>query len=210
MIRIDEASRRELVAGKPDAEIIGSSTSHFLMSFVGIQYELTKQKSKRVAEAICGSSTPFDEAPTYAPFILVAIIKEWLSSISDDNFESYFDSLQPDFDDEVPVAEVVEAFRYLRRSVTASANAEVASKLIDTHSLSASIENRLIDAWGAKTTIDYAAPRAFFEANDRIKTYERVVEALTLAWSRLAHHLEEAERAACTPTAQAGCDAPAP
>jgi hypothetical protein len=39
---------------------------------------------------------------------------------------------------------------------------------------------------------------------------ERVVEALTLAWSRLAHHLEEAERAACTPTAQAGCDAPAP
>jgi len=180
------------------------------MSFVGIQYELTKQKSKRVAEAICGSSTPFDEAPTYAPFILVAIIKEWLSSISDDNFESYFDSLQPDFDDEVPVAEVVEAFRYLRRSVTASANAEVASKLIDTHSLSASIENRLIDAWGAKTTIDYAAPRAFFEANDRIKTYERVVEALTLAWSRLAHHLEEAERAACTPTAQAGCDAPAP
>ncbi|MNU29759.1 hypothetical protein D3C71_182370 [compost metagenome] len=39
---------------------------------------------------------------------------------------------------------------------------------------------------------------------------ETVVEALTLAWSRLVHHMEEVEQNACTPAAQTRCNAAAP
>jgi predicted ATPase len=169
--RIDEASLKELTSGKPDAELIGAATSHFLMSYVGVQYELTKQRSKRVAEAVCGGGDSFNEAPTYAPYMLVNIVRDWLSRIPGADFDAYFESLQPDFDDEIEVGDVVEAFRYLRRSVTASGNTEVASRLLDTSSLGVEIESRLIEEWGPHSTIDYAAPRALFEANDRIRTY---------------------------------------
>jgi hypothetical protein len=39
---------------------------------------------------------------------------------------------------------------------------------------------------------------------------ERVVEALTLAWSRLAHHMEEVEQAERRSGSRGPCDATAP
>jgi predicted ATPase len=169
--KIDEASGKELTGGKPDAEIVGATTSHFLMNFVGVRYELTKLRARRVAEQICGTNDPFDQTPYYAPFILVETVKNWLSEISVDDFDSYFDHLVPDNDDDVPVSEVADAFRHLKQSVTNSADSAVTAKLLDDQSLKAAIEARLIQAWGPLTTIDETAPRSIVAANDKIRTY---------------------------------------
>ena len=169
--RLDDASKREITAGKPDSEIIGAGVSHFFLSFIGVQFEATKQRSRKVADAICGGNEALHDTPFYVPFAVVETIRSWLKTVSSDDFDVYFEDLDPDMDDEVTLSDVVDAFRYLRRSVTASGSADVAAKLIDTSALSEMVESQLMSIWGPNTTVDFGNPRIFSEANERIKAY---------------------------------------
>jgi len=92
IVDIDDASRAELLDGKPEAKIVSGSATHFFPGRIVIQYDEAKERAYRIAAALCAGGTSRYRAPHLnaikVPNDVVRLLQERLLAVGNDLLNS--------------------------------------------------------------------------------------------------------------------------
>jgi|SRR5579862_767952 len=165
-IDLDTAS--ELQQNKPDSQIAGATTQHFLPATVGVRYDAAKQRAGIIAALICGGMSFHSwEARELGKASLSAktakIIKERLLGSQLDVPELF-----PREETEVPVETLANLFRNARSRRTSATESTPA---LDLAELRQDIEHILLEDEKPKIVVQAANSRSFAEAAAYIHQY---------------------------------------
>lgn len=171
-VRLDPLSEAEVFDERPEAKATAAHVSHFLPSWVEVQFNETRQRARNIAATIFSTNSPMQRANAVhtaelAPNSVLALINEWLASQGHDLIPS---------EPSPTIGDIAEHVRPLMPKRSFSLNLTrrdlEPTTLLEIQQLQDSVETIIVDeqAYPRRAT-DIEMPRSVNQGVEFLKSY---------------------------------------